>query len=106
MDEAVKFAAAAAESSQPLAPSRVVDEGWHVLILHTRLYRELCKRVGRFVHHVPQAPDSERRDPEALTRAQERVVAAGFAVDDDLWMAPTDTSIPVVLRTFAVVSSE
>lgn len=95
VDEAVKFVAAAAGASQPLAPSRVVDEGWHALILHTRTYRQLCERLGAFVHHVPQAPDPERRNPEALTRTQQSIVKAGFTVDDALWLAPTDTSIPV-----------
>ncbi|MGW2324851.1 glycine-rich domain-containing protein [Streptomyces sp. NPDC001700] len=95
VDEAVKFVAAAAGASSPLAPSRVVDEGWHALILHTRTYRQLCERVGTFVHHVPQAPDPERRNPEALTRTQQRIVQAGFPVDDALWLAPTDSSIPV-----------
>ncbi|WP_435242919.1 glycine-rich domain-containing protein [Streptomyces cucumeris] len=95
VDEAVKFVAAAAGSPEPLAPSRVVDEGWHALILHTRTYRQLCDKVGTFVHHVPQAPDPERRDPEALTRTQERIVKAGFTVDDALWLAPYDQSIPV-----------
>ncbi|MBL1099478.1 glycine-rich domain-containing protein [Streptomyces coffeae] len=95
VSEAVKFVAAEAVSDRPLTPSRVVDEGWHALILHTQLYRELCRRLGRFVHHVPEAPDPERREPEALTRTQERIVEAGFTVDDALWLAPTDTSIPV-----------
>ncbi|MFD7499480.1 glycine-rich domain-containing protein [Streptomyces sp. NPDC059850] len=95
VDEAVKFVAAAAGASSPLTPSRVVDEGWHALILHTRTYRQLCERVGTFVHHVPQAPDPERLNPEALTRTQQRIVQAGFPVDDALWLAPTDTSIPV-----------
>ena len=55
----------------------------------------LCERVGTFVHHVPEAPDPERRDAEALTRTQQRIVEAGFPVDDALWLAPTDQSIPV-----------
>ncbi|MEU1805875.1 hypothetical protein [Streptomyces sp. NPDC019937] len=95
VDEAVKFVAAAADASRPLAPSRVVDEGWHALILHTRIYRQLCERVGAFVDHIPEAPDPERRDPEALSRTQWRIVEAGFPVDDALWLAPTDQSIPV-----------
>ena len=95
VDEAVKFVAAAASASEPLAPSRVVDEGWHALILHTLTYRQLCERLGAFVHHVPEAPDSERWDAEALTRTQQRIVEAGFPVDDALWLAPNDQSITV-----------
>ncbi|MET7933873.1 hypothetical protein [Streptomyces sp. NPDC005322] len=68
-------------TASALAPSRVVDEGWHALILHTMVYRELCDRVGTFVHHVPRAPAPERRDPEALTRTHQRIVRVGFPVD-------------------------
>ncbi|QKV94203.1 hypothetical protein HUT19_22575 [Streptomyces sp. NA02950] len=95
VDEAVKFVAAAAGTAQPLAPSRVVDEGWHALILHTHTYRQLCEGLGAFVHHVPEAPDPQWRDPEALTRTRQRMAEAGFPVDDALWLAPTDQSIPV-----------
>ncbi|MFF7649389.1 glycine-rich domain-containing protein [Streptomyces sp. NPDC007983] len=98
VDEAVKFVAAAAGAHQHLAPSRVVDEGWHALILHTRTYRQLCERVGTFVHHIPEAPDPEQRDPDALTRTQQRIAEAGFPVDDALWLAPTEQSIPVAAR--------
>ncbi|MFI0780686.1 glycine-rich domain-containing protein [Streptomyces sp. NPDC021212] len=98
VDEAVKFVAAVAGVPHPLAPSRVVDEGWHALILHTRTYRQLCERVGAFVHHVPEAPAPERRDPEALNWTQRRIVQAGFPVDDALWLAPTDQSIQVAAR--------
>lgn len=38
-DEGLKFVATcAATPDAPLAPSRVVDEGWHALILHTKVY--------------------------------------------------------------------
>ncbi|MCP9205479.1 glycine-rich domain-containing protein [Streptomyces sp. NEAU-Y11] len=95
VDEAVKFVAAAATSPTPLVPSQVVDEGWHALILHTRTYRQLCDRVGTFVHHVPEAPAPDQRAPEALTRTQQRITEAGFPLDDALWLAPDDPSIPV-----------
>ncbi|GDY47334.1 glycine-rich domain-containing protein [Streptomyces antimycoticus] len=95
VDEAVKYVAAVANAPEPLTPSRVVDEGWHALILHTRIYQRLCNKVGRFVHHVPEQPDPENRIPEALTKTQAQIVSMGFTVDDALWLAPEDTSIPV-----------
>ncbi|GAA0641716.1 hypothetical protein GCM10009548_02490 [Streptomyces malaysiensis subsp. malaysiensis] len=95
VDEAVKYIAAVATAPEPLTPSRVVDEGWHALILHTRIYHRLCSKIGRFIHHVPQRPDPENRDSEALTKTQAQIVAAGYTVDDALWLAPGDTSIPV-----------
>ncbi|MEU2578869.1 hypothetical protein ACIP3B_36540 [Streptomyces anulatus] len=34
------------------APSRIVDEGWHALLLHTAMYTQLCENLGGgFVHH-------------------------------------------------------
>ncbi|MEU5269038.1 hypothetical protein AB0G77_10895 [Streptomyces hygroscopicus] len=95
VDEAAKFVAAVASATEPLAPSRVVDEGWHAMILNTRIYQRLCNKVGRFVHHVPERPDPENRDPEALTKTQRQISSAGFTVDAALWLAPGDSSLPV-----------
>ncbi|MGQ4514201.1 glycine-rich domain-containing protein [Streptomyces sp. DW26H14] len=92
--EGLKFVAAGAESRERMAPSRVVDEGWHALILHTRTYKRLCDRLGRFVHHVPQAPDAERA-PGILDITQAAIEDAGFEVDVDLWRPASDTSIAV-----------
>src|SRR4051794_24085580 len=34
--------------------SKQVDEVWHVCLLHSRLYADLCETVfGHFVHHEP-----------------------------------------------------
>ena len=94
--EALAFVAACATSStQGLRPSRVVDEGWHALILHTRIYANLCARLGRFVHHAPEAPDPTRHSPGALDDTQAAIRAAGYTVDPLLWAAPLDTTIPV-----------
>ncbi|MFI0817467.1 glycine-rich domain-containing protein [Streptomyces sp. NPDC021098] len=95
VDEAVKYLAAVAESREPLVPSRVVDEGCHTLILHTRVYRKLCNKLGTFVHHTPEPRDPSRHNLAAITRTQRAIVAAGYTVDDALWLAPEDTSIPV-----------
>lgn len=35
-------------------PSGIVDEMWHVFILHTKRYREFCENaVGNFIDHTP-----------------------------------------------------
>lgn len=89
-------AACAATTGQNLKPSRVVDEGWHALILHTELYAELCENLGgRFIHHRPERPDVTRHDPEALDRTQAAIAACGYFVDTDLWSGPADGSITV-----------
>ncbi|GAA2674020.1 hypothetical protein GCM10010400_40230 [Streptomyces aculeolatus] len=96
VDEALKFVAACASSpTVPLRPSRVVDEGWHALILHTQIYTGLSRRLGTVVHHVPEAPDPARHDPDALMRTQRAIRDAGYVPNAELWRAPTDAAIPV-----------
>lgn len=94
--EAVKFEAACASfPTLRLKPSRVVDEGWHALILHTKIKARLAHRLGFFVHHVPEAPDTGRHDPDALLRTQAAIADAGYVPDPKLWAGPSDTTIPV-----------
>ncbi|MFF3755172.1 hypothetical protein ACFYYH_32815 [Streptomyces sp. NPDC002018] len=94
--EALKFeAACAAHPTARLKPSRVVDEGWHALILHTRIKARLADRLGLFVHHVPEAPDTGRHDPDALARTQAAIEAAGYEPVSAMWVGPSDTGIPV-----------
>lgn len=96
--EGIKFVIAAAVYPHlPLAPSRVVDEGWHALILHTRTYQILCARNGQYVHHTP-GYDPTYYDPEILERSKATIEAAGFDVDTDLWAGPLDGSVPVAAQ--------
>ncbi|ARX82340.1 hypothetical protein SMD44_01750 [Streptomyces alboflavus] len=96
VEEALKFVATCAtRPEERLRPSRVVDEGWHALILHTATYAELCRRLGQFVHHTPERPDPSRHSSEDLHRTQITIVKAGYEVDQTLWRAPTDQRIPV-----------
>ncbi|HBP5362289.1 hypothetical protein APA44_15855 [Pseudomonas aeruginosa] len=52
-------------------PSQVVDVAWHELILHTRLYQQVCRKgLGRFLHHTPaQAMRSPQQAQEGIQRA-------------------------------------
>ncbi|SHL60752.1 hypothetical protein SAMN05216268_105238 [Streptomyces yunnanensis] len=94
--EALKFVAACARfPGERLRPSRVVDEGWHALILHTGVYAGLCRSLHRFVHHVPERPDTTRHSPGALARTQEAIKAAGYEPDPLMWTGPADGTIPV-----------
>lgn len=92
--EAVKFVAAGAQWDVPLAPSRVVDEGWHALILHTALYADLCNYHGQFVHHHPGYSPANYQ-PRILDRARAAIRNAGFEVDEELWRGPADDAIAV-----------
>ncbi|MBW1600994.1 hypothetical protein JJV70_02510 [Streptomyces sp. JJ66] len=94
--EAVRFVATAARyPTVAITPSRVVDEGWHALILHTALYTNLCAQLGRFVHHYPERPEITKYDKNALTRTTALMEEAGYSIDHELWAAPTKALIPV-----------
>jgi hypothetical protein len=48
-------------------PSRVVDDLWHEMLLHTRDYAAFCDAaIGRFLHHEPESampPKRARANP-------------------------------------------
>ncbi|MCQ8191113.1 glycine-rich domain-containing protein [Streptomyces rugosispiralis] len=98
VDEAAKYVLTAAEYPQAaMAPSRVVDEGWHALILHTRLYKALCARRGNYVEHSPgYAP--ENYEPAILTHTQAMMREAGFTPDEELWTAPDKPLVAVAAK--------
>ncbi|MEV6951913.1 hypothetical protein [Streptomyces sp. NPDC051183] len=93
-EESLKFVAAAARFPGGMRPSRVVDEGWHALILHTAVYARLCSRLPKFVHHMPELPDPSRYTPGALDHTLNRIREAGFQPDTELWTGPLE-GIPV-----------
>ncbi|MFC7866532.1 glycine-rich domain-containing protein [Streptomyces murinus] len=83
------------QPAQSLAPSKLVDYGWHAFILHTVDYAAFCQRiVGRFVHHVPtdEGKHPSESPQAARTRTLNAMRAAGYAVDDELWGAAGECS--------------
>lgn len=97
VDEALKWVATCAQfPGARIAPSRVVDEGWHALILHTALYAHLCEQLGGgFVHHYPERPDPARFDREVIDRTTTLIEEAGYSVDYRLWTAPDGELVSV-----------
>ncbi|MET9954198.1 hypothetical protein ABZ135_21980 [Streptomyces sp. NPDC006339] len=97
LEQALAFlATAATQPGTGLVPSRVVDEGWHALILHTSLYYNLCSALGGgFLHHTPERPDPARRSEASIRRTITAMEAAGYEVDMDLWRGPEDSLVPV-----------
>lgn len=89
------IAAAAADPTARIAPSRTVDEGWHALILHTALYADLCERLGRFVHHFPERPDPSRQTGDVLDRTVALIETIGHTPDPELWTLPSEGRIAV-----------
>ena len=99
VDQALAFVAtAAAHPGEPIAPSRIVDEGWHALILHTAVYARLCERLGRFVHHYPERPDEGRQTPGVLDRTAALMSATGYSPDPELWTLPAEGRVPVAAK--------
>ncbi|MFD6324175.1 glycine-rich domain-containing protein [Streptomyces sp. NPDC058442] len=94
VEEGLKFVAACSRNpGVGLAPSRIVDEGWHALILHTAMYAELCERLGgQFVHHHP-GYDPTNYDPPILDRTRETIAALGWEADPELWGPPSDETL-------------
>ncbi|MFI0464340.1 MULTISPECIES: glycine-rich domain-containing protein [Saccharopolyspora] len=97
VDQTLAFLSACARNrGEPLAPSPMVDHGWHEFLMYTREYAEFCQRVaGRFLHHVPEdtaAMVSEADPIEVRRRTVEAIEQTGFLVDRELWFAE-DTSV-------------
>lgn len=77
---------------QPVA-LRIVDEGWHALLLHTAMYAELCDRLGgAFVHHYP-GYDPTLYDREIVDRTREKITALGWVADPELWGPPSGETL-------------
>ncbi|MEU2441162.1 hypothetical protein ABZ595_33990 [Streptomyces rubradiris] len=94
VEEGLKFVAACAKNPDiGLAPSRIVDEGWHALLLHTTMYAGLCERLGgRFIHHYP-GYDPTNYDPPILNRTREKIAELGWEADPELWGPPEDETL-------------
>jgi stress-induced morphogen len=96
VSEALKFIAAVGQHrDRRMAPSRVVDEGWHALILHTKAYEDLCEQVGGPVHHYPERPDPTRFNGVIIERTIELMAASGYPADRFLWGNPTSGEVVV-----------
>ncbi|MFI6356984.1 hypothetical protein ACIBJF_30990 [Streptomyces sp. NPDC050743] len=75
-----------------MAPSQTVDPGWHTLILHTQWYEKWCQeKFGFFLHH---APKSKFRTNGLMEDVTSRIAAAGFEVDERLWLKAAECNDP------------
>ncbi|MEU0519812.1 hypothetical protein [Streptosporangium sp. NPDC006007] len=87
MEQTLAFlAACAAHPTVRLAPSELVDLGWHAFVLYTREYADFCHRVaGQFIHHVPD--DTPDRPSSGSTASATVTVMRdlGLPVINDLW---------------------
>jgi hypothetical protein len=86
MFETLRFVRLAASTDEPVAPSRLVDVGWHHFILFTREYTAFCAELGGYVHHVPDRPDGGT-DPSAYERTRRLLTRRHGRLDERLWPA-------------------
>ena len=49
------------------SPPRILDEFWHKVLLHTKVYEQVCNVVGKFVHHFPRR-ELDREDLKEIRR--------------------------------------
>ncbi|WP_435643342.1 hypothetical protein ACR9VJ_18010 [Streptomyces sp. H49] len=87
--EAAKFqAASAARPDVRMAPSLLVDHGWHAWLTNTIDRDALMTRIGGVVHHVPELPGEDGGDKAAVRRQTLAVMTeTGYAADLELWPA-------------------
>lgn len=97
VEQALVFLVAASrnQSGLPLAPSPMVDLGWHTFILYTADYAAFCERVaGRFLHHAPTDDGRTAGDPKVVRQQTLAAMAAtGYAVDPELWTGGADCDV-------------
>ncbi|MDX3360577.1 MULTISPECIES: hypothetical protein [Streptomyces] len=87
--ESAKFqAASAARPEVRMAPSLLVDYGWHAWLMNTVEREALMERIGGVVHHVPELPGEDRGDVKAIRRATlDAMRVSGYGPDLEFWPA-------------------
>ncbi|MBT2418370.1 hypothetical protein J7F01_41045 [Streptomyces sp. ISL-22] len=94
MDQALAmiFVMGTTRSGDVMAPSQVVDPGWHTAILHTEWYADFCQQnFGYLLHHHP---NSKMRTKGLMSDVTARIEAEGFHVDRILWGTAADCNAP------------
>lgn len=89
VDQTLVFLRACADNPRlSLAPSALVDHGWHAFLLHTAEYGTFCDRIAsRFIHHRPTGPGNEGPVVADTVNALE---STGLFLDLDLWTCQGD----------------
>lgn len=92
LDQTLAFLGACAKfPGNRLAPSPIIDIGWHVFILYTHEYKTFCdQHAGRFIHHVPEDAPGSPKHAKLPISVRESTVAtilrAGYLIDSELWI--------------------
>lgn len=84
--ETLKFLALCATDPEPNAPSKIVDEYWHAMILNTELYDRTSKVLGTKIHHNQHVPKYRKFFSKTIEKietvfgeANHKIWKAGYA---------------------------
>ncbi len=67
-------------------PSQLVDHAWHLLILCTTEYEQLCEKLaGRFIHHTPTFLESAGVEPLSIESTLSALEKYGLPIDQEVW---------------------
>ncbi len=85
-EETKRFLYVAIVSQQPCSPSKIVDEMWHEMIMHTAKYRDFCADFnGDFIDHTP----SDTPELEGYIRTKKSAESMFGPLDDHCWPEPS-----------------
>ena len=94
-DDVKRFLFLAATTTEPLAPTKRLDDGWHAFILHTLDYMKFCDCFfGRYIHHLPNPPGTPKGDGSLLRRTHELAVAMFGTASENWAIRPAGYSPP------------
>lgn len=94
-DDVKRFLYLAGTTTQPIAPTKRIDDGWHTFILHTLDYTKFCDQFfGRYIHHLPNPPGVPKGDSSMLRRTRELARAMFATVSENWSICPTSYSPP------------
>jgi len=83
-EEMKKFLYACSKSSEPLSPSKPVDEMWHQFLLFSIDYEEYCEKyMDIFVHHIPSL--DAKACSSAYEMAQKKLKEIFGSIDYEFW---------------------
>lgn len=76
--------AIAAHPGTVIHPPRVIDVTWHMLMLHSIDYTQLCDRLaGHYLHHTPA--DGATDGGAAVRASAATLRGLGYEIDEELW---------------------
>lgn len=65
-EETLRYIALCASTKKTLSPSPIVDEYWHQCILHTKLYFQMTKIFGKYLHHDPSDGSKKQNEKNRI----------------------------------------